>query len=615
MAYIELADLGQASAEFGGPPAVSPGHPYFEALSKAPAPGAISPAAVDAAGKAEADALLAAFAELGTVATQAQKGAAQAASVLQPKRAKLIELRRTLAGLKAAPGMGDLGNGAMKFVFGQLMKIDADVRSGRWTDMLVELARITPEAGGKEVQDLLKDPVLSAIRKNLETNYKPQDPALLEIARTALSSMASRPPLAWDGQTPAPPPPLIPPPGQQDNAALLSSARNAAFDPAVYEQNSQGFSRYIATHKKAGGGVVKSVAKATGQVSGAVYKVPVVGNVAKTLDKYVPGWTIGLNFILPGGGLLGLLSTAVGVAGKVPLVGNVLSAASFVSGGAPAFTGGAFAGPSGLVTSTFGPVSGGTTGFGPTANLSWAVENTPLKLVNSFPISTAKVTNIYLTTHGNVLKKVAAASVEALSQIQAMFTAVALVAFAPGAPALAPLVAAMSAATAALKGSIIAAQSGDPYAAAQAAAAAASAVVGLGGVAGGVVAGSLPALLIDATQTALTGVKTGITVAQTVSLAKKAKKAGDVAVRDAAVEAAELDRQTAEIQTQIAQLKARQAETVTARRTAAAKREVPLAAPVARSLGVSQETVVYGGIALAVLAIGIVIVMSDEDED
>lgn len=580
MAYLELADLRCCLADLG---------------QAAPSPAPVA----NTQGRVEAQDLIAMLSLLKATAAQAKLSMASLTPVLRQKRANLASLKRDLAAAMGATGLGD---GASQFVMGQLAKIDADVRSGRWTDMLVELVRITPSATGSEVQDWLSDPLFSDLKNNLGQNYNPSDPQLLNIAQTALNALAANPPIQWDGRTPPDPPPLLPAPGDQDNKALLASAMHAQFDPAVYNANNQGFSQYVAAHKPQGGGVLTTVLKVASLPTQALNQIPGYKQLAANLNKYVPGWQIALNLLVPGGSLLGFASSMLGTAGNIPLIGGVIQTAG------------------GLVSA----------GYGAASNISIvgpAVQDV-VYLADKLPFSVSAVADTYLKTDGSMSNKLLAAGLESISEFALAAQACAMIlSFGSFAAADAAIASAISSAAASMKSTVIAAQSGNPYDIAAAAAQAASSLAAAGGVVSTAMAATNTAtsvvanggsdtagLILDATKYILIATKTGISVAKAYTSALKIKAAADMAKRQAMVEAAKIDAQTQEITNQIAQIRAEEARIQAQRARAAAAGKTPLVSPIAQALGVSESTVVYGGIAAVLIVIGAVVVMSDDED-
>jgi hypothetical protein len=694
---LVYVNLGQTPLP--APP--SPPNPYASALAAAgaPDPSAISASAVDVAGKAGADALLASIDKLKTTSAAAGQDLRTTLSltnaITAQKQANLTALKRQAAALsqQLAPGtqptglaglgrvrrrpsrfgLADLASGSSDFLGGQIQKIDLAVKSGRWTDLLFNLAVLTPGAAGKTPHDLLTDPLLSQLKQVVRDNYNPTDrPRLKDVALAALDGMA-RYPNYW--QTPS----IPAPPQMTDDDSLMASAKEAVYDPDAWGAVSGQFSSYIAAHRPQGGGVVKSVTKAIGQVNNLVYQVPGVGTVAKTLDKYVPGWQVALNFVIPGGGLIGAVGAAAQATQFAPILGpalqTALAVAQPVTGIAP--TGSFVSYGSGAVAQAATQVSAG---FGPAVNLKWALTETPLQVANRFPFSVAKVTGIYLSTHGDVLEKLEAASTEAIAQVALVIELGAVAISAGGAagvigPLDAAIASAISSSTNAIKSTVAAAEMKppSPVAWAQAGIAIAAAAVSVAAAASDAVAAAdkafsemqraqqaadaakaagapnAPVLAavadkakqayqvasanmatVNAVNTITSTIKTagqaGLSVAQAEMVAAQVKNAADAAKKKAYAQVAQIDADTALVKQQIDQLKQQvaavqrqralvqqQAAATAARaRTAAASRTA--LAPVADALGVSDQTVMILGAVGAIALIGSVIVATSGDE-
>lgn len=172
-------------------------------------------------------------------------------------------------------GMGD---GATQWYYGQLTKIDIDVRSGRWTDMLIELIRLTPESMYKEPTEILRDPILTSVMQKFDEVYNPSDPTFKGIGKIALLSMGSKPFADWDGESQPPPPPVPPIPGSEDKKALAESAMVAQFEPAIWWRNFNDWAQYQATHRPGGDWIKRGFTD--------------VMKASSYMDKTLPGWTI-----------------------------------------------------------------------------------------------------------------------------------------------------------------------------------------------------------------------------------------------------------------------------------------------------------------------------------
>lgn len=687
MPFVYMSDVNASSIP------VAP-NPYARLLASAgaPDPSAISAQSVESVGKAEVDSLLASMSNLSATsstvggdlraalssinASASQKGAA-----LESLKKQAASLRRQLATLRS-PGLAGLSGGAAKFFGGQIEKIDTAVKSGRWTELLFNTAVIAPGATGKSPRELLTDPILSQMKQALRDSYNPEDrPRLKDVAIAALDAM-SRYPDYWST------PPVPPPPQSTDDASLMASAREAVFDADAWMQASGQFSSYVAANRPQGGGVVKSVTKGLQQVNSLVYKVPVVGDAAKTLDKYVPGWQVALNLIVPGGGIVGAIGTAANAATTVPLLGpalqTALSIAQPVTGISPGESFVSYGGNAAQVVSQAAP------GFGPAVNLKWALTETPLQIVDRFPFSVAKVTGIYLSTHGDVLKKLTAASTEAIAQAALAIQVGAMaVSFGGAAAVIGPLdvaiAMAISASANAVKSTAAAAMAKPPNPAAwaQAGVAIAAAALQIGAAASDALAAADKAfqelqrakqaadaaraaaasagsgtstaaqLTLHAEQMAavargaqasyaaalaaasgaqavktitdLVNVagKTGLSVANAAVLAKETRKAADAARARANAKLAQIDAESALVAKEIEALKlqiaeaARQRAAIQTSSRTAPRRVQPQSAlsRAAGGLGVSEMTLVLGGLALVGGIVVAASVLKDDEGD
>lgn len=84
-----------------------------------------------------------------------------------------------------------LSGGAEKWYAGQIGKIQAAVQDGDWNRMLAEVMAIVPN-GNIPPEDFLADPSnINAVKLKLSEAFQ-NDPKLLEVAKTAVDSMASR---------------------------------------------------------------------------------------------------------------------------------------------------------------------------------------------------------------------------------------------------------------------------------------------------------------------------------------------------------------------------------------------------------------------------------------
>ena len=413
-----------------------------------------------------------------------------------------------------------------------------------------------------------------------------------------MNAMAANPPLQWDGVSP----PSYPPSGQTDQQ-LMASAQQAAFDPAAYAANNQGFAAYVASRQPQGGGVLKTVLKVAALPTQALNQIPGYAKLSANLNKYVPGWQVALNLLVPGSSLLGLASSVIGSAGNFPLIGNAITTAG------------------GLVSSGYSAASSLPVA-GP------AVQDV-VYLEDKLPFSVSAVAAAYLKANGSVSDQLLAAGLESVSEFAfaaemcAMIlslgaAAPATVAASAGLDAAtisadAAVAGAISSATASFKGAIVSAQTGNPYNIAIAATQAAAALVGVGGVVAA--ASGAAAIVLDCIKFGLQATQAGITVAKAYVMAQKIKAAAAAVKNQAVAEASALDSLTQQIANQIAQIQAEEAQIQAERaQVATATARVPVISPVAQSLGVSESTVIYGGLIAVLIVVGLVIVMSDDDD-
>jgi hypothetical protein len=199
---------------------------------------------------------------------------------------------------------------------------------------------------------------------------------------------------------------------------------------------------------------------------------PVAKGVMKAnafLDKYVPGWTVALNMFVPGGGLLvSAFSGAMEVAGGIPVVGVVLpqliQGGLTVAGHAAQFGISTASGQGGawnLLPNAEQSALGRAVSFGqvtiggvaqPIVTQALGTTQAVVGIANALPFTVAKMTAVYLSTKGNVLLKLEATGIEALSEVNLVLQAAALiVTFGTAAPGLAAASAASMAAVAAMK--------------------------------------------------------------------------------------------------------------------------------------------------------------------
>lgn len=314
-------------------------------------------------------------------------------------RAKVLASRREVVSRTPKNRATSLAGGSMSWFLGQVQKIDADVKTGRWTDLLVEIVRLTPEATGKNPEEILAEPIASAIRNKYLEVYKPQDaPELREIGAIALTALSRNPPIPWDGETPAPPPPPPPGPGQlPDLVALRDSASKAQFDAAVWAQNFQVWAQYVKTHQKDGNFVKKSLKE--------------TAKVVATLDRYVPGWSVLIDMVAPSIPILAPLALAIkalpvvgGPAGKI--VGTIIGG-SPGGIGVPTFYGGGATGPQVIP------------GFGADIVLKPVTDAVVeiVKIGSPIKFTVMKVTARGIMTKGDLLTKLTAAANEALNAL------------------------------------------------------------------------------------------------------------------------------------------------------------------------------------------------------
>lgn len=393
--------------------------------------------------------------------------------------------------------LGDLSGGAEKWFFGQLYKIDVDVKTARWTDLLVEVVRLTPEANSKQPEEILSDPVFSAVRAKYLEVYNPQDfPGLKAIGLAAIDAMRSNPPIAWDGESPGPDPPPLPAPDYRpDEASLLASARQAQFNAAIWARNFSEWAQYVRTSKKDGNFVKKAIRETT--------------RVTNQLDKYVPGWSTLIDVVAPSIPVFAPLALAVKAISSLPLVGkvaggvvqNVIPGAG-VGGPSTIFGGTAVGGAAGSGVQTFTTNSGffnlPTDTFVAKPIQDGAVQFAKLGSPVKFTVS--KIALTAATTKGTLLQKLEAAGLEALAAV--------------------------------------------------------SMVVMLGCT---VATGGLATPVCAAANVALAALKTGITLAKTYEAARQAKRAADQAKQRAAMEAAALEEEERRIRAEIEAIQAEKA--------------------------------------------------------
>jgi len=500
-------------------------------------------------------------------------------------KAQLASMQRTTG--VSPPGMGFLAGGAMSWFIGQVQKIDADVKTGRWTDMLVEVIRLTPEAQGKNPEEIIVDPIASAVRNKYLEVYNPQDaPELREIGLTALDSIFKNQPIAWDGQTPAPPPP--PPPARSGKMCpgLRKSAAAAQFDASVYAQNFQFWAQYVQTHQPDGNFVKKTIREA--------------GRITSQLDKYVPGWSALIDIVAPSIPILAPVAALVkalpvvgGPAGKI--VGNIIGGTPAF--GTPSFTSFPGAAAPGLPTVTSAgiptaAISGpqNIPGFGADVVLKpitdTAVEIS--RIASPFKFTISKVGVTAATTQGPLLAKIEAASFEALSA--------ASLALALGSAVVTG--GASIAAVGSLFTSVGLTTLGTSLAATGAAL---------------TVDAATPAVVaaIKVAQLAVDALRTGISLVRTQQAADALRKAADASLRKAQADAALYEQATqqtiaelAKIKLQIEAVQRERDRVLAQRRAEQARKQAELAtktgpvAAVARTVGVSETTVVVAGLAI-----------------
>ncbi len=303
--------------------------------------------------------------------------------------------------------------------------------------------------------------------------------------------------------------------------------------------------------------------------------VKFVGKTISTLDKYVPGWSTLLDFVVPLP-IGTILSSAVG-----STAGAVLSAAR----GGTLLTGIGLP-DSGLVrlgSNVLGVATQHADQVFKTANEIVSPVQIPLKVAGdfaqTFPLTLTKGTHTFISTKGSLLQKLEATGVEALSGF-----------------ALAVSLAAT--------------------------------VVSFGTVG--------PAMLnaLTALNLALTALKTGVDVLRTAQAAQALKEAARKAREAAAAQIAKIQAEEAAYEAQIAQLEAQiKAIKDEAARLRALKKKAPTAsgggvfggdsgagpiAQMAQQVGVSQTTLILGSLAAVggvIVLLGVVRQMKSSDED
>jgi hypothetical protein len=252
------------------------------AQARPPAPQAVptAPPPEIAAAPPEVQQLWAQLADLRVTAQDSAAQSTVAMTALLKKTAYVKALQQQLAAMQAGVlgvrEQGLSGSGAAKWYFGQIALIQNEASQGNWSAMLLDLSRITPDVQASQTPDqVLSDQKLvqNALAK-LDEVYQ-NDPAMGFVAKTALASMAAQ----FGTKVP-------PPAGQASQYQdLYAKAVQAELDADKYQQRMTEAQKYIASHQHDGNEILKA-AKKTMQATA-------------WLDKTVPGWTSILDVVAP----------------------------------------------------------------------------------------------------------------------------------------------------------------------------------------------------------------------------------------------------------------------------------------------------------------------------